>query len=105
MTMEFDKLARLSASAGNHVGGRSDWHGLRARLAVAYAARPTLEQAKSGASGPRGGSFDLGSARALAVYGRGRELGLGAINPTALGNGKWTHDYDATVAGALTAGD
>ena len=105
MTIEFNKAPHPAALAGNHAGGRSDWHGLRARLAVAYAARPAPAQARAGAAAVEGGSFDLGSARALAVYGRGRELGLGPINPTALGSGKSTRDNDAAVAGACAAGD
>jgi hypothetical protein len=105
MTMEFNKAARLAALAGNRAGGRSDWHGLRARLAAGYAARPVLAQGKTGANPAVGGSFDCGSARALAVYGRSRELGLGGINPTALGSGKSVRDNGAAVAGAQPAGD
>jgi hypothetical protein len=104
MTMEFDSNARLAAHAGNHAGGASDWHGLRARLAAAHAARGVLVQENAGEQGVAGGSFDRGSARMLAVYGRDRDAGLSGINPSALGSGKPIWDNDAAVAGAPIAG-
>jgi hypothetical protein len=105
MDMGLDREGRPQLLAGSHSDGRSDWHGLRARLAAAYAARPVLEAATVRESTVEGGSFDCFAARMLAVYGLAAGGRLDRVNPTVLGNGKSTHDYDAAVAGALTAGD
>ena len=105
MNMDFDLERRLAALTGNHSSTVLDWSGLHARLVAGYAARGVLECAKQRESVVDGGSFDPGAARALAGFGRRSGGGLDGINPTALGNGKWTHDNDAAVAGACSAGD
>lgn len=109
MDMNFDMENRLAGSfelsAGNHASEQLDWHGLRARLAAAYAVRSVLDGAKPQESAVEGGSFEPGCARALAVYGFGPGCGLGGINPTALGNCNSGCDNDAAVAGPFSAGD
>ncbi|RZK00053.1 MAG: hypothetical protein EOO76_14390 [Novosphingobium sp.] len=109
MNVDFDMENRLAAAAagmtGNHAAQPLDWQGLRARMAAAYAVRPVLEPVQPQEPVIDGGSFDRGSARALAVYGRGQGVGLGAVNPTALANGNSGCDTDADVAGSQTAGD
>lgn len=109
MNVDFDMESRLAAAAagmtGNHAAQPLDWHGLRARMTAAYAARPVLECAQPREIVVEGGSFDTGSARVLAVYGRGHDAGLGTVNPTALANGNSGCDTDADVAGSQTAGD
>jgi hypothetical protein len=105
MISEFDPKSRLAALTGIHPSGGSDWHGLRSRLAAAYAARSALVTGKAHPTAVGGGSFDRGSARMLAVFGRDGTRGLDAINPTALSSGKSNYGNDAAVAGAHMAGD
>jgi hypothetical protein len=108
MNMDFDMEARLAAqfaaSVGNHASQQLDWHGLRARLAAAHAARSLLNGATPRESMADGGSFDRASAQALSGYGTGMGRGLDGVNPTALANGNSTSDIDAGVAGACSAG-
>lgn len=79
-----------------------EWHGLRARLFAARAARRALEPAGSMIGPERdGGSFDRVSARVLAGYGQA----LARVNLNALGNCKPDGDMAVAVAGERTAGD
>jgi hypothetical protein len=109
MKMTFDMegglAARSAASAGNHASGQFDWHGLRSRMAAAYAARSVLGLAKPQETVVAGGSFDPGCARTLTVYGIGQFGGLDPVNPTALANGNAGCDNDAAVAGTYSVGD
>lgn len=107
--MDFDLESRLAAPFalpdGNHPGETFDWHGLRARMAAAYATRSALEFEKPRESSIGKGSFDRGSARVLAVYGTGASEELDRINPTALANGNSGCDNKAAAASANSAGD
>lgn len=105
MDMGLDRNGWLSAPAESPAGGRSAWHGLRARLAAAYAVRRGIECGKDTRTVVGGGSFHRRSARTLAIYGKVRSQGLSGINPSALGCGKPVQDNDAAVAGARAAGD
>ena len=105
MTMEFNQESGIAARAGNPAAGVFDWHGLRARLAATFAVRSALQRGSARRTVVAGGSFDRGSARILAVFGRDLAGGLDAINPTALGSGKFNDDNDAAVADAHAAGD
>jgi hypothetical protein len=111
MNIDFDMAKAVSA--GTHAVDRFDWHGLRSRLVAAYAARPVIE-GETPRETPmkalvQGGSFDSGSARALAVLGplvrESSERRLDGVNPVALANGNWARDNHAAVAGAYPAGD
>ena len=104
MNLDFDLESRLAALLGNREGGQLDWHGLRARLAAAYAARAELGREMPYALPVESGSFDSGSARALAVYGLGAG-GLCPVNPTGLANCNSECDKDAAAASAIVAGD
>lgn len=111
MNIDFDM--GKAAPAGNHAVDQFDWHGLRSRLAAAYAARPVLAGETPRETPMKalaeGGSFDRSSARALAVFGplvRGApELCLDDVNPVALAHGNSGHDNHAAVAGAYLASD
>ena len=109
MNMNFDMEKRLAApfalSAGNHASELLDWHGLRARMAAAYAVRSGLDGAKPQETVVAGGSFDRGCARTLAVYRMAPGCGLDGVNPTALANGNSGYDNDAAAAGAYSVGD
>ena len=109
MKMDFDLEGRRAAPfalpAGNHPGETFDWHGLRTRMAAAYATRSVLEFEKPRETSLGSGSFDRGSARVLAIYGTGASEGLDRINPTALANGNSGCDNDAAAASANSVGD
>jgi hypothetical protein len=109
MKMDFDLESRVAAEfalpAGNHGGQSFDWHGLRARMAAAYAAHAMLQSDKPCETAIDSGSFDRGSARALAVYGTGPGEELDRVNPTALANGNSGYDNNTAAAGANSAGD
>lgn len=81
--------------------GRLEWHGLRARLFAARAARHALEAAARAAPAIGRGSFDCGSARLLAGYSQN----LAAVNPNALGNRKPDGGKDSSVADVSRSGD
>jgi hypothetical protein len=102
MKMEFDLEHQLAGATAN---ARLDWNGLRARLAATHAARVVIEGSAQPQPEFDGGSFDRGSARALAVYGKALNGGLDLINPTALANGKPNQDNVTAVAGERPAGD
>jgi hypothetical protein len=101
MSMEFDRKTRWAALAAS----RFDWHGLRARFAAGHALRGAPEYGEAGPGPVARGSFDRGSARLLAVYGKGAGPEQEGVNPTASGNGNPPCDNDAAVAGAFVAGD
>jgi hypothetical protein len=113
MDTDFDREAGLALftrikvrpGPGSQAAAGLDWHRLRARLAAGQ--RTATVQASPKSSNPAlfGGSFDSGSARALAVYGIGQGEGQGGVNPTALGNGNSRCGNDAGVAGANSVGD
>src|SRR5262245_55061750 len=105
MDMGLDRNGWLPAPAESPAGGRSAWHGLRARLAAAYAARRSIERVNDSRIGVGGGSFHRRSARTLAIYGKVRSRGLSGVNPSALDSGKPVQDNDVAVAGAHVAGD
>jgi hypothetical protein len=102
MKMEFDLEHQLAAAT---VTARLDWHGLRARLAAAHSARMAIEGSVQPEPPLDGGSFDRGSARALAVYGKALNARSDSINPSALANGKPNQDNVTAVAGECPAGD
>jgi hypothetical protein len=102
MKMEFDLEHHLAVSTTN---ARLDWHGLRARLVATHAARVLIEGTAQPQPAFDGGSFDQGSARALAVYGKALNDRLDGINLTALATGKPNHDNVTAVAGERPAGD
>lgn len=112
MNMDIDMEYRPADPSALATGSHAplDWHGLRARFAATYALRATLESAapRPVAVEPAdidGGSFDRGSARALAVYGIAPGHGLGHVNPTGLADGNSGCDNAAAVAGTNSAGD
>ncbi len=109
MNMDFDMEQRLAAEtaqwAVNHVPEPLDWHGLRTRLLTAYAVRSVIECAKPREIAIEGGSFDHGSARAIAIYALATSGELGAVNPTALADGNSEYDKQAAVAGTHAVGD
>jgi hypothetical protein len=102
MKMEFDLEHQLAAAT---VTARLDWHGLRARLAAAHSARMVIDRLVQPQPVPDGGSFDRGSARALAVYGKAHNARSDSINPSALANGKPNPDNVTDVASECPAGD
>ena len=104
MNLDFDLEGRLAALLGNREGERLDWHGLRARLAAAYAARAELGREMNYALPVESGSFDQESARALTIYGLGAG-GLCPVNPTGLANCNSGCDKDGLAASATVAGD
>jgi len=109
MKIDFDLERRLAAPFalldGNHPGEAFDWYDLRTRMAAAYATRSVLELEKARETSFPMGSFDRGSARALAVYGMGSGEGLDRINPTGLANGNSGCDNNTAAASANAAGD
>lgn len=109
MEMHFDMESRLATllagTAGNHAPASLDWHGLHARMAAAYAARPAIALANPQESVIDGGSFDRGSARVLADFGETAANGLAVVNPTVLATGNSECDKDAAVAGACSVGE
>jgi hypothetical protein len=102
MKMEFDLEHQLAAAT---VSARLDWRGLRARLAAAHAAHVVIDGLVQPEPVLDGGSFDRGSARALAVYGKALSAMSDSINPSALANGKPNQDNVTAVAGECPAGD
>ena len=94
--------------AREHDAGAAPWMRLRERLVFGWVtARAATEAGSRPALPPTpvaGGSFDCRSARLIAVYGQGRREDLGGVNPSALGNGKFSHDKDVEVAGAYVPG-
>jgi len=101
MEIGIDRDGWRQPQAGSLAGAeesRLDWHGLRARLCAAYAARRALAGAVKASAGA--GSFDHESAKFLAAYGNG----LCAVNRTALGNGKPPEGNDAAVAATAETG-
>ena len=109
MKMNFDMDGRLAEpfglASGNHAASPLDWHALHARLTAGYAARSELERSSPQETAIAGGSFDRGSARALAVFGDTPAHGLHAVNPTGLATGNSGCDKDAVVAGTYSAGE
>ena len=85
MELELHPMHWMPAGAAHAPDGgdsRPDWHGLRARLEAARAARLALDLA--GVRVPVRGSFDAGSARRVEAW----DHGLSPVNPSASGNGK-----------------
>ena len=108
MKMNFDMDGRLAEPFGHAAGNHApplDWQALHARLAAGYAARSELERTNSQETAAAVGSFDRGSARALAVFGDTPADGLLAVNPNGLATGNSGCDKDAGVAGTYSAGE
>ncbi len=115
MEIDFDMERRqvrlLAPLTGNHAPAQLDWHGLRARMAAGYAARPALNGIAAasrlaiGGSSFGGGSFDRACARALVTYGMATGGGLSAVNPTALANCNADGDNCGAVAGPCSVSD
>ena len=109
--MERRQMRLLAPSTGHHAPAPLDWHGLRARMAAGYAARPVLNgiaaAARTGiaAASFGGGSFDRDCARALVTYGMAAGGGLCAVNPTALANCNADGDNGGAVAGPSSVSD
>lgn len=99
MDIGFDRngWANDPASRADGKTRSPEWHGLRARLVAASAARRALAM---GDDVPAG-SFDCVSARVLADY--GQELSV--VNPVFWANGKPVCSIDAAVAGIASPGD
>lgn len=92
--------ARGTVAAMEDGDAPSDWRGLHARLAAAYAFR--RERAAAALQPcPATGSFDVVTARTLAAYG-GNEPD---VNPTDLLDGKGLEGNGGGVAGAPRPGD
>jgi hypothetical protein len=110
MDMGFDTASGRSPRWADEVAGRvdarrSEWHGLRARLAAARALRLALAWGGPSHAPVAGGSFNRRAARMLAAYARDLGFGLGGINRVVSDLGKLNDDRVATAAGAFAAGD
>lgn len=81
--------------------GTPEWHGLRARLTAARAARGALAEQHVTGDHAGGGSFDCASARALAGYGHSPT----AVNPVFWADGKPVGPMDAAIAGQTSSDD
>lgn len=78
-----------------------DWHGLITRLSAARAARRVLTEAAGVDTLGLTGSFDCGSAKALADY----APHTASVNPVFWVNGKPARTMDAAVAEQFNPGD
>lgn len=103
MEIGFDRAEwRHTGLLGPHLDGQAsqpDWRGLRARMFTAWVAREAIAAAQDKSDSP--GSFDSGSAHALAEY----EHASRVVNPVALANGKSVAGMDAGDADAFNGGD
>jgi hypothetical protein len=103
MDIVFDRNSWTNDPAGR-AGGFSrplEWHGLRARLCAARAARRVLNAASAAREIAAEGSFDGVSARLLADYGPC----LPAVNPVFWANRKPARTMAPDVAGETSPGD
>ena len=103
MDIAFDRKSWTQDPA-RPAGGETaplEWHGLLARLIAARAAHRALLGDGSAGDLAGTGSFDGGSARAVAEYG----IQLPGVNPVFWADGKPAQSMDGTVAGQTSTGE
>jgi len=103
MDIGFDRESWANDPADRADGktGSPEWHGLRARLSAARAARRVLVEEANVSGQPQAGSFDDSSARVLADYGQSQAI----VNPVPWSDGKPPRTKDGALASGSHPGE